>query len=431
MIYFGTDGIRGKYGTFPITDVFFRQLGHSIRISFPEVKNIVIGCDTRYSGDALANAIQEGIGKDVHFLHLGVTSSPYISQSVTFYQADMGIMITASHNSPEYNGVKIFNQYGDKISTEQEQTIESNIDLNMHTFDDTITQLVKKDVHIYYPDLVNEYPLHAVIDTAHGSATSIAKLAYKFKSIHWLGDAPNGYNINTGCGSEHPQLLSQTVVETQADIGIAHDGDGDRVLLCDRCGRLIPGEVILGILSLDFFHRGQLSNNAIVTTNVSNCGLEHSLQKLGISTYYSDVGDRNVSALMHQLKCNLGGESSGHVIIKDYSPTSDGVLTALLFLSALDRLHISLEDAGKYIQLYPQKVGKIPIRVKLPLQEIPSAWDVIKSCEQRVGDDGKIFLRYSGTEPILRLVVESKSQDIADLCYEEIKNALANAKEII
>ena len=310
MKYFGTDGIRGKFGEFPITEKFFKHLGASIKTTFPNLKKIIIGCDTRYSGELLLQALLEGLPTNIHIVNLGIVSSPILSQNVVFHSADLGLMITASHNPACDNGIKIFDSNGDKISVETEDLIESNIDFELEHEADIITQHLQKDVNGVYSQFDKTYPYKVVIDTANGSSAKFAKKTYKFAETFWIGDQPNGYNINHNCGSEYPQDLARKVLDVGADFGIAHDGDGDRALLCDSHGRLLPGEVLLGILAIDLHQRNLLKNNTIVTTQVSNIGLESALSKYGIKTIYANVGDRNVANEMRINGCNLGGESS-------------------------------------------------------------------------------------------------------------------------
>lgn len=431
MKYFGTDGIRGKFGEFPITEKFFRHLGVSIRTTFPNLKKIILGCDTRYSCELLLQALLEGLSNDIHIVNLGIVSSPILSQTVVFCHADLGLMITASHNPAHDNGIKLFNHNGDKISIGTEELIESNIDFELEHEVDIITQHLQKDVHGFYDKFNKFYPYKVVIDTANGSSAQFAKKTYQFKEIFWIGDQPNGYNINHNCGSEYPQDLARKVLDVGADFGIAHDGDGDRALLCDRFGHLVPGEALLGILALDFKKRNLLKNNTIVTTPVSNVGLEFVLKKYGIKTIYSNVGDRNVADTMKSNECNLGGESSGHIIIKDFAPTSDGILTVLCFLEALERLNLSITEAKELIPLYPQKKCNMPVKYKVPLNELGEAWTNMQMYEKNLGSDGKILVRYSGTESTLRVVVEAKTEDLTDLYFQKVKKTLENCDKII
>ena len=423
MKYFGTDGIRGTYGTAPVNDVFFQCLGDAVRRQFPEIKKLVIGRDTRASGENLTCAFLQGFGNTAELIDLGEVSSPILSQSVGLFKADFGVMITASHNPYRDNGIKFFDKNGDKISQQLEQKIESKINFP--------NQSLEKQLFSVYDPYIREYPYRVVVDCANGSATNFAKFAYRFQHTIWIGDNPNGQNINDQCGSEYPQQLVNRVINEGYDLGIAHDGDGDRVVLCDRLGRLIPGEVILGVLAISMKKEGKLRNLSVVTTPVSNMGLANSLAKLGIAVEYSDVGDRNVAETMRCKGCNLGGESSGHIILRDLAPTSDGILTALSFLEALKNLNVSPEKVDELIQLYPQKKCNIVVRQKVPLENIDVVWNRLEELRNELHPSGRIFVRYSGTEPKLRIVVEAQSEALAEYYISEIKNIIENCHEII
>lgn len=431
MKYFGTDGIRGTWKNFPLQVEFLEKLSLAIsQVMCPRV--LVIGRDTRKSGTEIKDVLIRAFPGDIKIIDVGIVSSPLLSRSVVDFQADLGIMITASHNPASDNGVKIFDQFGNKITESLEREIEKIIDqLQSVTLSDKA--VVSEDIEGKYflPQEVRERFAKVVVDCANGSAVKFAKHSYQFPQTIWIGDAPDGENINDHCGSEYPKNLAEKVKQSGAALGIAHDGDGDRVLLCDQNGNIIPGEAILGLIAIYLKRQNKLNQDTIVTTPMSNRGLSQSLEKYGIRVELSDVGDRNVAEKMRLLGCNLGGENSGHIIFTDKAPTSDGIQTALLFLQALVDLDIMPSDVEKMIQLLPKKTLNIRVREKVPLDEVPEVNNVIQNELKNLGDRGKIFVRYSGTELKLRILVEATTEEFAGKIIKNIKNSIVNCNKII
>lgn len=430
MKYFGTDGVRGRFGVFPITSAFFKKLAQALeRCGRP--KQVMIGRDTRASGTAILEALAHGFSENVVVLDLGIVTSPLLSKAVRDSQSDFGLMITASHNPASDNGVKIFDAQGEKI----QKTLESELELAIDQLQDADASLSQiRTIHVQpkyvLPKTVRKRFPKVVIDGANGSVVEFACQAYDFEHVTWIGNCPDGTNINQNCGSEHPEALQTAVRQMGASLGIAHDGDGDRVLMCDETGKIISGEAILGIIAIDLQKQRLLKGNAIVTTEMSNQGLIQSLEPYGIQVFLSDVGDRNVAAVMHEKGCVLGGENSGHVILFNEAPTSDGIQTALHFLEAVTRLDIPLSEVDRVITLLPKKMCSLPVRQKIPLTELPELNNIIQFEAEQLRNQGKVFVRYSGTEPKLRLLVEAPTERLAEEILTKIRNGVVNCKKI-
>jgi phosphoglucosamine mutase len=433
MKYFGTDGIRGTFGYFPANEFCFNILAQALERFHGRLTRVIIGRDPRLSGEAIRNFLIAGFSAGVEIIDAGVVTSPLLSRAVGATGSDFGLMITASHNPAADNGVKIFDNSGAKLSRGMEVQIE--------LFMDGIAAIARNRGHKIVPHCVEgDYAVgerifkkfsKVVIDCAHGAAVEFARKSYRFPTIDWIGDAPDGRNINGGCGSEYPELLAREVCERGADLGIAHDGDGDRLLLCDGSGNVLSGEIILGIIAIYLQNIGLLAGQKIVTTLVSNGGLALALRERGIGVDYSDVGDRNVAEKMRDLGCNLGGERSGHIIFSDRAPTSDGIQTALLFLEAADYLRISPPEMAQFVPLFPKMSCDVVVKKKIPLEQLPGLSDSIAAWERRLGKEGKIFIRYSGTENKLRLLVEANSASLAEEIMKDLKNNIESCNKII
>ncbi|MDR3317387.1 MAG: hypothetical protein LBS71_01100 [Puniceicoccales bacterium] len=433
MKYFGTDGIRGKFGDFPVNEFCVNILAQALEQFHSGLRRIIIGRDTRLSGEAIKNFLIAGFSSTVEIMEAGIITSPLLSRAVDDTKSDFGLMITASHNSSEDNGVKVFDHLGAKLSQENELKIESLMDEIPDVAKYTGHKIMgyRPKVHYVIDGKVFKNFPKVVIDCANGAAVTFAKESYHFQTIKWLGDCPNGQNINGHCGSEHPELLIQAVHETHADLGIAHDGDGDRLLLCDREGNILPGEIILGTIAIYLQEVGRLKERSIVTTLMSNEGLRISLKDYGIGVIDAEVGDRNVADRMRELGCNLGGESSGHILFLDEAPTSDGIQTALLFLRALSFLKLTPEYLSHLIKLLPKKSCNIPVSEKVPLENLHNLQQAIQKEREKVGQSGKIFIRYSGTEPKLRLLIEAETEPLVEDVMKNLKNSIARCKEFI
>ena len=439
MKYFGTDGIRGSWGKTPITVDFFYHLGRSLgvylnQLSIDKNQRVSIGRDTRDSGKGLELAFAHGISEFGYTVNsLGIIPTPAVSSYVREKQNILGVAITASHNPPTDNGIKFFNSRGVKLSIDQEIAIERCID----TLD-----------KIQTPNYFNK-----IISTSNGSTSYIdgirnhfSKLCLKGKKIILdcsngatyktspgiiktlgadlltLNYQPNGSNINSECGSENPEKTTQSVIDQKAVIGLAHDGDGDRVIFSDETGSLVNGDEILGILAI-----AQKSKNpsfdTLIVTQQSNSGLDASLKKKGIKVIRTDIGDRFVSAKMRKIGASVGGESSGHIILSDFSPTGDGILAALQVLTIMQQRDMPLSELRKEINLYPQLNKNIQVKQKLPLEFCKPILDCQKEIEKSFNKKGRVLIRYSGTEPKLRILIECPEKHLATIAMEKLTTA--------
>jgi phosphoglucosamine mutase len=440
---FGTDGIRGKANTYPITPEVALQVGKAIAHVFHAEGHgsarAVIGKDTRLSGYMIETALTSGIvsmGMDV--LAVGPMPTPAIAHLTKSMGASCGIMITASHNPSDDNGIKIFSSDGFKLPDNIEIEIEKNVLGNEITSAHISTQLIGKAYRIedargrYIEFAKNSIKnrclkgLKIVLDCANGAAYSIAPLIFKElgATVHTIGVSPDGYNINEKCGATHMQTLVAEVLKTNSDIGIALDGDADRVIFCDSNGNILNGDKILGICAVDFAERKRLSKNTVVITTMSNLGLHEALHKAGIKIEVTDVGDRYVIEKMRAEQLNLGGEQSGHIIFMDYVTTGDGVISALHVMNLMANKNKSLNELVSFIKDLPQKLTSIDVKEKIPIETIKPLRDEIKKCEVDLGKNGRVIVRYSGTENKIRTLLESPSADKVELWTQRINKII-------
>lgn len=439
--YFGTDGVRGianseltnelayklgRYGAYVLTK-------HSPR----DRAKIVLGKDTRVSSYMLESALVAGIlsvGCDVTLV--GVIPTPGIAYLVREEGFDGGIMVSASHNSFEYNGIKFFNEEGFKLTDEIEDEIEAYIDGILvieedFTGNDIGRQEERKDLRSKYvahaEDLCKEEldGLKILLDTAHGATNKLAPLAFKAKGakVDVIFNQPNGVNINDGCGSTYLASLSEQVVKGGYDFGLAFDGDGDRVLAIDNLGREVDGDAIMAICALDLRERGQLKNNSLVATVMSNLGFFNYMRDQGIDVVTSVVGDRYVLEKMLEGGQVLGGEQSGHVIFLDKNTTGDGIQTGMLLASALVKSGKSLAQWRDEIPQFPQYLANAHVsrsRQK-DFDKLERANKRIKEIEEILGNNGRILIRPSGTEPLIRVMLEGPDEEMIKEFAEELK----------
>ncbi len=431
--YFGTDGIRGAYGSKIINEGFVQQVGLAIGKFLKERTGpnpmILVGRDTRPSGPSLQKSLTIGLNSaGIRVLDCGVVPSPALAFGVKFKKADFGVMLTASHNQHSDNGIKCFSRNGTKLSLEEELHLEEIIDQSQ-SFDSSTDASQSVDLLDDYRSFIcNLFPqksfngLNIVLDLANGATSQTTpkifeQMGASVSCIH-QGDGL----INEQCGSEHLGSLQKLVKNKGADLGIAHDGDGDRVRLIDNQGVEVDGDQVLGILALHAQKNGRLNNSTFVTTIHSNSGLQHSLLKNGIDLLRSDVGDRQVALKMSKTGANWGGESSGHIIATDYLPTGDGLIAALLIALAMTGTNATIRELANEISLWPSLNESFLVREKIPLNEIPSLIEILKSEQSKVGDNGRILLRYSGTEPKIRLLVEGREKIWVKSTFNLFKN---------
>jgi phosphoglucosamine mutase len=444
---FGTDGIRGVANMEPMTGELAMQLGRAIAHIFKEVKGrhrIVVGKDTRLSGYMLETALASGIcsmGADV--MLVGPLPTPGIAFITTSMRANAGVVISASHNPYYDNGIKIFSRNGFKLPDEMENQIEEWIFSNhlrslrptanevgkAHRIDDAVGRYVVFLKNTFPPDLTLD-GLRIVLDCAHGATYRVAPIVFEElgAEVIPIGIEPDGENINAGCGSLHPEVASRLVVEKGADMGMALDGDGDRIIFVDRHGNQVDGDRILAICGLQMLSEGRLKKGTLVTTVMSNIGLDRTMKKSGGKVVRTQVGDRYVVEEMVRGDYNLGGEQSGHTIFLDYNTTCDGILTALQVLAIMKRKDRPIDELSKVMEPLPQVLYNVEVKEKKNLSEIPEVARRIKKIEKTLGHSGRILVRYSGTEPLLRIMLEGEdekklhqfAQDLGDLVKKHI-----------
>ncbi len=437
--YFGTDGIRGTANKFPITAQIALKVGMAVAAKFTDGGHrhrVVIGKDTRLSGYMVESALTAGFlaaGMDVFLV--GPVPTPAVSMLTKSLRADIGIMISASHNPYYDNGIKIFDKNGDKLSDEIEREIELMIDSDIDSCLAKPDKLGKarriEDARGRYMwSVKNTFPkdktlggLKIVIDCANGAAYSMAP------TILWelgaeviaIGVNPDGFNINKGCGSTYPELLSKTVLENKADIGIALDGDADRLLVVDEKGQAIAGDKIIGLIAEKLHNDGNLEKDTVVATKMSNLALEEYLRYFGINLIRTDVGDRYVLEEMKKSGYNFGGEQSGHLVLSDYSTAGDGLVAALQVLAVLAGQKKLASEILNIFELMPQILVNVKYQSSDNPLENPDVKNAISQAEKKLGDEGRVLVRKSGTEKLIRIMVEGKNQQP----IEEIANQIA------
>lgn len=437
--YFGTDGVRGEYGASVLTDGFAYRLGCAMGrwlLKTDAPRMIVMGRDTRSSGVALRDALASGFkaAGDFQILDLGIVPTPAVAVHVRSCEASLGVVITASHNPAKDNGIKFFSSKGLKFSDEIELEIEALLECIDEV--DTLDSVEIKEssdgsaeyLNLLRP-LLSSFSLEGlkiVVDTAHGAThvTTPSLLREFGADLYVLGDAPDGTNINQGVGSQCPGPLAETVINRGAALGIAHDGDGDRVLFCDENGKVLDGDVLLGILGLSELKKGRLIDNTLVATMQSNLGLDRAMKDSGGRLVRTDIGDRYVLDEMLRSGYSLGGENSGHIICADVNPTGDGLLSAIKLLSILVEEQKPLSELQFCVTLFPQKTGAIPVKAKPPLEEIPGIQRTLASLNEEMGESGRVLLRYSGTELKIRLLVEGENESLVDAWYDVLETSV-------
>lgn len=446
--YFGTDGIRGTANLHPMTGEMALKLGKAVTYYFQERTQrekplIIIGKDTRASCYMLEQAFAAGVcaqgGEAVFTGPLPTPGVAFVTQSM---RANAGVMISASHNSYEDNGIKIFNQNGLKLGDESELEIEHLIDhpeLLKPALGEKLGRakrllevrgryIVKVKSSI--PSSLSLEGKKLVVDCANGAAWRIGAQVFEELGAEVIayGVEPNGKNINLNCGATSPQNCAHLVKQHKADMGICLDGDGDRLVAIDERGEIIPGDQTLGILAKFCLSReGQGFSKEVVGTQMSNLGLESYLKKLDLSLWRADVGDRYIVQRMLESGSMIGGEPSGHLILRRHSFTGDGMIAALKMIEASHYYQSSLAEMRRDIVMLPQKVESITISHKLPLSEIDSVQTILKECESDLGDEGRVLLRYSGTEPKVRIMLEANNEEKVTFWTQKIRTGLLEA----
>ncbi|HUU42078.1 MAG TPA: phosphoglucosamine mutase [Desulfatiglandales bacterium] len=444
---FGTDGVRGVANEYPMTAEMALDIGRATAHLFKRkghTPRIIIGKDTRISGYMIENALVSGIcSMGVNALLVGPLPTPGIAFATNSMRADAGIVISASHNPFQDNGIKIFSSEGFKLSDEKELEIEKLIfSNNMHTLHPSHNELGKayriEDARgRYIVFLKNTFPKEytlegtkLVLDCAHGATYKVAPETF-FElgaDVTSLFDEPNGENINANCGSQHPETLMEEVVKRKADVGFAFDGDGDRCIAVDEKGSVLTGDQIMAICAREMKKEGKLAHNLLVTTVMSNIGLGIALKEFGIEQLITQVGDRYVLEEMQANGALLGGEDSGHIIFLEHHTTGDGIITALQVLAAMKKTQKPLSELAQIMKVFPQKLTNIDVKTKPELSTIPEIGEVIRDVEDQLGDKGRVLVRYSGTQNMCRVMVEGPTcedtekycRQIADVIREKL-----------
>ena len=427
---FGTDGIRGQANRHPITPEMALRLGKALgkrlKSHGHDSKRVVIGKDTRLSGYMLESAITSGLvsaGCDTYLV--GPVPTPAVAHLTRSLAADAGIMLTASHNPFDDNGIKIFCPRGYKLEDEAEADLTRLIlETDLNTDDIRSDQLGKAyrldDARGRYIEFAKSTignmklsEFKVVLDCANGAAYNMAPWIFRElgASVIKMGITPDGININENCGAMHPEIVADMVKATGSHIGIALDGDADRVIFADANGAIVDGDRVLAAMAIAFKRRGVLKNDTLVVTSMSNLGLHDAMRENGIALEVTDVGDRYVIDAMRRHGHCLGGEKSGHLIFHDYATTGDGIISALQVLRILKEENKTLAEFADCMTEYPQQLVGIKVKEKRPIEEIPVLANAIHACEADLQDTGRVIVRYSGTEPKIRLLVEAQKAE--------------------
>lgn len=442
--YFGTDGIRGLVGEAPITAEFVLKLGWAAgRVLTKGGRGkVLIGKDTRISGYMLESALQAGLssaGVDIHLL--GPMPTPAIAYLTRTLHAQAGIVISASHNPFQDNGIKFFSARGEKLPDEVELAIEAELDKPMHTVDSSLlgkAERVRDAAGRYIefckstiPGNVELRGMKLVVDCAHGATYHVAPHVFEElgAEVIRLGVQPNGLNINKGCGSTHPEAVQAAVIEHRADLGIALDGDGDRLIMVDHKGELVDGDELLFIIAQSRRETGNLKG-AVIGTVMSNLGLEHALCALGVDFRRAAVGDRYVMDLLRKEGGTLGGESSGHIICLDCTTTGDGIVSALQVLAALMQSGRSLHELKSGMAKYPQCLVNVRTGKKFDFAASSHVRDALREVESQLANKGRVLLRASGTEPLIRVMVEGVDAQQVETLANYLAAAVRQAYEV-
>ncbi len=443
---FNTDGIRGKANIYPMTPEMALKIGKAIAYIVRKEKNpkIIIGKDTRLSGYMFENALVAGIvsmGVDVYLL--GPFPTPGIGLLTKSLNAQAGIVITASHNPSEDNGIKVFGDEGFKLSDEKEEEIEKLILNPEHMKEEEITgNMIGKAYRLdeargryieFAKSTIKDFSLEGikiVLDCANGAAYYVAPKIFSElgAEVIVLNDKPDGLNINLDCGATHPEHTSEIIKKEKADIGISLDGDGDRLMVCDEEGNVVDGDHILAFCAIEMIKDNKLNKNTLIVTGYSNLGVDDAIKNAGGEVIRTKNGDRYVIEEMRKENYNLGGEFSGHIIFKDYTTTGDGIVSALQLLKIIKEKNIKASEIKKAMKKYPQVLLNIDVKEKKPFEKMPKVNAKINEIDLSLKGNGRTLIRYSGTQNMCRIMIEGKDEktinnmakELAELIKEEL-----------
>lgn len=440
--YFGTDGVRGPYGGALMNESFAWRIGAAAarfaRQSRPSGGRVLIGRDTRASGPSLVQALAAGLAAGgLDPVDLGVVPTPAVSLALRRESAALGAVVTASHNPAHDNGIKFFGPGGVKLTDDEEARIESWLPAAAGpsgpppSAADAEAAYVAAAAALLPADSLRGW--HLVLDTAHGAAvrTSAAVLARLGAELTRLGAAPDGRNINAGVGSQHPEALAAAVRVRSARLGVAHDGDADRCVLCDETGGVLDGDEILTLLAVHALAAGRLAERTLVVTVQSNLGVDAAVAAAGGRVVRTAVGDRYVIEGMRATGAQLGGESSGHVICADVAPTGDGLVAALRVLGVMRETGRPLSVLRRALRKFPQRTAALAVRERRPLETLPNLGGCIAGLEAELGARGRVLVRYSGTESKLRLLVEGPDDSVVAAALGRLDAAARRDLEVL
>ena len=442
---FGTDGLRGQANIFPMQSELVLRLGLAAGQYFRKGHRrhrVLIGKDTRLSGYVFESALTAGFcaaGMDV--LMVGPMPTPAISFLTRNMRANLGVVISASHNPFMDNGIKFFDKNGFKLPDSVEDEItEMVLDQDMK-WETPLPEAIGRAAKIedspgrYIVYLKNSFPadltldgIRIVLDCAHGATYKVAPLIFEElgAKVFKLGNQPDGLNINRKCGSLYPEVAASKVLETGADIGLALDGDGDRLIVVDENGHVLDGDQIMAICAMDLMEQGRLPGNTLAATVMSNMALEVFMREKGGRLLRTPVGDRYVVEAMRKHGAMLGGEQSGHIIFMEHSTTGDGILAALQLLRIMRERNKPLSELAGLLKPFPQKLVNVHVERKVPFAEVPALQKAVRDAEEKLGERGRVLLRYSGTESVARVMVEGEDQGLVDRLTETLAEEVAN-----
>jgi phosphoglucosamine mutase len=446
-LYFGTDGVRGPYGGPVVNEEFAAQLGFAAAAWLKQKGRVFIGRDTRFSGESLEAAVAAGLSAaGATPISLGVVPTPAVARTVRGRAGSLGVVITASHNPAGDNGIKFFGANGVKLTDEEEAKIETLLPKplgNVTNFTrhwpsgegqvlaGAAADYVSAASRILATGSIGGWRI--VLDTANGATcqTSPVVLRGLGAEVVGIGDKPDGRNINLNVGSEYPALLSEQVRARRAGLGIAHDGDGDRCVLCDETGDVLDGDEILAILALHALSRGTLPRKTLVVTVQSNLGVDAAVNAAGGRVCRTPVGDRYVIERMFAEGAALGGESSGHIICAEISPTGDGLVAAMKVIEVMLATGRPLSELRRVLKKFPQRTSALKVRVKKPLETLPNLTRAIEKLEKEMGALGRVLVRYSGTEAKLRLLIEGPTDAVVTIGIAQLEKAARTDLEVL
>jgi phosphoglucosamine mutase len=437
---FGTDGIRGVAGVRPLDPPTVARIGAAIvkALKLDRPARLLVGRDTRESGEWIERELARGAdSQGAVTMSAGVIPTPGVAYLTRTRDIDLGVVISASHNPFHDNGIKVFSGRGEKFGEATEREVEAII------ADHSWTVPAGTEAHVQVEDLIEPYLLHTrlllpdakgltgariAVDMANGSTTTTARRLFEGLgfSLVTLGDTPDGRNINEKCGSTHPAGLAAAVVQNQCRMGVAFDGDGDRAILVDHRGQIVDGDALLLMLGLHYQRQHRLTGNTVVATVMSNIGLEIALRDRGVTMLRTPVGDKYVSEAMLRDGYVVGGEQSGHVILAEHLFTGDGMATALAVMRVMAESGRELADLAADLVTFPQTLVNVRVREKVDVATIPAVAEAMQRVEQALAGRGRLLVRYSGTEPLLRIMIEGENQATVQAWAEEVADAVRN-----